>query len=160
MRHFMIIAALLAAPATAQEGDCLTRAISMPAVKMDQAAIEAASEGSMTAPVAVAVENISAPALAGIMIDYELWSNDRPAEIAKGRVNETISIPGGLMPGESFNFQQAIWLDGRALEIALGASNLELRFTILNALSTENARHEHSPTMLGWSSSTVSRLCE
>lgn len=98
-------------------------------------------------------------ALAGLMVEYQLWSNDRPVALASDMVSATGDVSGGLLPGEATSFEHPIWLGGRAQSLAQDATTLEVRFVVLNALPSDHKRHTQGPFMSGWSGSGAAELC-
>lgn len=153
--RYLLPMLLLPVQAFADNSTCLGDAVSIPSVVLDKSGLGS----SQTAPISASVMSSIAVPLAGIMVEYQLWSLDRPAALATGTVSTLIAIPGGLLPEEIFEFDHSIWLDDRARSLAEEASSLEMRFVVKNALSSENKRHSQSPSIMGWAGSEVKTLC-
>jgi len=151
------IAALALIPlcAKADPSTCLSASVTANEVAL---ALGAEPLGQTITVEAVIANELTVP-VAGLMVEYQLWSSDRPVTLARGTVAALVDIPGGLLPGEELTFEHPIWLDERAQSLAQDASALMVRFVVLNALSSENIRHTQGPFMSGWSGSGVTLLC-
>jgi len=155
LRHLMPLL-LLPVQAIAESSTCLVDAVLIPSEVLEKSALGASQIAPISASV---VSSIDVP-LAGIMVEYQLWSLDRPVALATGTVSALVAIPGGLLPEEAFEFDHPIWLDDRARSLADEASSLEVRFVVQNALSADNMRHTQGPFMSGWTGSEVGSLCD
>ncbi|WP_412506901.1 hypothetical protein [Roseovarius sp. SYSU LYC5161] len=64
--------------------------------------------------------------ISGALVEWELWSNERPLPLDAGSIRELIQIPGALKPSESALGIDYHFMNERTKELAKQASELTL----------------------------------
>lgn len=133
MNRFLAIcltSALATGPATASKADvteaCIAAMVQVTAWKSE------VLEGQQVARYELEIINNTSIDISGVIIEHELWADDRPTALATGYSQSAHTLGGGLLAGETTRFPEYIPLSAHAANIAETANDVSVRLKIQN----------------------------
>ena len=93
-----------------------------------------------TRAMTIQIRNAGQAQLSGTYIEWELWSDARPAPLDAGYFRDATTLDAGLMPGEVVQVVDYHFMDAHAIEAARTAKTLTLKLEVRSVTTSTGDR--------------------
>gem|GEM_PF-3749544 len=84
--------------------------------------------------------NVGAAQIVAAYVEWELWSDARPAPLDAGYFRDATAIDAGLLPGEVIQVVDYHFMEGLSLDAARGAVTLTLKLDVRSVTTSAGDR--------------------